>query len=434
MHLHFSRNRVRRIVAVVASCNLLVLLCGYAARQLRAMGTWQATELGSMINILSENNVAVWYSGMLFLATALAMVGNFAVEKRSEHSHSRLATSYGWLVCAAAFAFLSLDEMGSLHERVPSGFLPTIDGVEGWPAYLALPLLAMAAFFAAFTWRHLRHRPATASLMALGVLLFLLVPVQEHVEVLLFWEAGTPTRPIWMELLEEGTELFGGLSFLAAALVSITETVAPNGGSRAVQVKLSVPLSLLVIVLLGAGMIASVTFLPTIMNTTDGSDGRGITANWFPSAASFISALLLFGVSREQRRAGMISVAQALGLLGVAHLVLSADHGAAHHFTEVFLEGNATRRRQLDTLVIAGLLLASAWTLNAVRNPTFRVAVAAWTALQLYAFLPGVEQRPVIAFAAYSLILLAIPGLAMAREAGALELAGVSPVGDDVTT
>lgn len=73
------------------------------------------------LHLGAENVVAAWYSSMLLLAVALAACLAFAVERKQKPS-PRGYRSYAWLVLAAVFTLLSLDEIGSFHERL--GWLP----------------------------------------------------------------------------------------------------------------------------------------------------------------------------------------------------------------------------------------------------------------------------------------------------------------------
>src|SRR5690606_27821048 len=115
----------------------------------------------------------------LLLSASLAMAACFVVDRRTSVAAGDRLVDYGWLACAAVFALLSLDEMGSLHERIPLDAIPTVDGLQGWTAGLAVPIAAVAALLLAFAWLRLRRNVATAAFMILGVLLFVSIPIQE---------------------------------------------------------------------------------------------------------------------------------------------------------------------------------------------------------------------------------------------------------------
>ena len=74
----------------------------------------------------AENVVAAWYSSMLLLLVAVVCVMAYALDRRHAHGWFRRTLAMGWLPLAAAFTVLSLDEVGSIHERVGmSGALAT---------------------------------------------------------------------------------------------------------------------------------------------------------------------------------------------------------------------------------------------------------------------------------------------------------------------
>src|SRR6185503_7449587 len=119
-----------------------------------------------------------------------------------------------WIAVALVFALLSLDELGSLHERiggVPS--LNLVSGVEvGWVYILALPIALVGAGLLAFAWIRLRKHPLVCVLFAAGTLLYLAVPLLEHGENLVHEAAGWADdvkRPVFDFVREEGTEVFG---------------------------------------------------------------------------------------------------------------------------------------------------------------------------------------------------------------------------------
>lgn len=179
-------------------------------------------------HLATENVLAVWYSSMLLLAVAAASFGAFFLARRRD---GPLRT--GWLLFGAIFLLLSLDEIGSLHERV--GMLPIMPGAGGatvgWIYVLAVPIVGVALFLLAFAWRNLQAAPGAFRLVALGVGLFLLNPVLERVEMAMIHGRGA-TQGTWQRLLhdvllvleEGGLELFGILCFLAAVLTWIRAT------------------------------------------------------------------------------------------------------------------------------------------------------------------------------------------------------------------
>ena len=107
-------------------------------------------------HLATENVVAAWYSSMLLLTVAIAAVIAFACDRRQSHRGLERAIDAGWLVIAGCFALLSLDEIGSLHERI--GMVTRGDSApNGWVYALAVPIGLIALFMAAFAWLRLRR-------------------------------------------------------------------------------------------------------------------------------------------------------------------------------------------------------------------------------------------------------------------------------------
>jgi hypothetical protein len=80
----------------------------------------------------AENVVATWYASMLFLAVALAALLAFAVERKQKRPGWRGWRAHGWTLATAVFIILSLDEIGSFHERLGllrSSNSPITDGI-----------------------------------------------------------------------------------------------------------------------------------------------------------------------------------------------------------------------------------------------------------------------------------------------------------------
>jgi len=180
----------------------------------------------NQLSLADENNLATWYSSMLLLSVALVAVLCYAVDNRQSEKKGRLI-SKGWLVMAAFFAFLSFDELGSLHEN--AGKLKALDVMknQSWESVLIVPGIIIIVYMAIFAWVSLRHHRSTVLLMALGVILFVTVPVQEHIEMG-FIETdlnGTWRRPALHIVLEEGCELFAALSFFSAFVLYLKSKI-----------------------------------------------------------------------------------------------------------------------------------------------------------------------------------------------------------------
>ena len=142
-----------------------------------------------------EMNFAAWWSGVLLLGLGLLAYEIFSSEKQAKLS---------WLMLAIAFTALSIDEIGSIHERIedwlPEPWLPVIDPY--WPVAILGLLLIPYPLIRLFQSRATRK---TAVLLLSGFLLLSSIAFQERLEGYINWGD-------WWSLrlgLEEGTELLG---------------------------------------------------------------------------------------------------------------------------------------------------------------------------------------------------------------------------------
>ena len=234
----------------------------------------------SQFNLASENTLVTWFSSMLlFTAGIFALLSYWS--RREVAGDQRFLK--GWLIIAAMFALLSLDELGSIHENL--GHLSTLDimGNNSWESVLAIPVFLVVAYLVVFGWIHLRHKPATYSFMILGTLLFATIPVQEHFEMLRWKEfdyAEDYNRPIPLVLLEEGSELFGTLCFIISMLLYIRSNTKGSASSGTRVLDGHERRTFFVGALVIAGLLV---LLYNISAHQMLSADEGIAANWIPA-------------------------------------------------------------------------------------------------------------------------------------------------------
>ena len=145
------------------------------------------------LNLGTEMNLAVWWSGSLML-----LVGIIAYELSNWDIYSRSA----WVILAILFSLLSLDEIGSIHERV--GNL-----IVGLAAYLMIALLAGSALILAswILWKNKRDRYGLMLLLS-GIAFLVSAAPNEYIEHHVLWPdylLGPRTA------FEEGLEISGAL-------------------------------------------------------------------------------------------------------------------------------------------------------------------------------------------------------------------------------
>lgn len=146
-----------------------------------------------------EMNAAVWWSAVLYLASAALFHETACLDRARRRPYVELSL----LMLAVV-----IDEIGSLHER--------ISGFGGWPSLAPFGLLMLVLLVDGLRllWRDSRSRPS-ARLIAVGFALLASVALQEYAEHNLTSEQWSQW---WGRFLEEGTELVGALVILGGAV------------------------------------------------------------------------------------------------------------------------------------------------------------------------------------------------------------------------
>lgn len=421
IELSSSRRSVAALVGGIAFLNVLVLIGTAVARALRSQFGWKADLLLRQLDLSQENVFAAWYSSLLLLVAALLLFGCFVLDREQSRTRGARVLSYGWMLLALLFAGLSWDESGSLHERLGSvaavrslpGMSAFGGALHGWVALLALPIVVVGVLLLAFSFLRLRRNPVALTLFALGILLFLSVPLQEELEVRSWALGGRENRSVLWLLLEEGTEIFASLCLIASATLysrMLVEQREMLPGRRAGHASFSLTRNGITkaSAAFALGFAATGIGLPEVMNI---EDGRGIPINWFPGVLSFFAAALSLYLAWRIRRGGAPAAsALPFALLGVFCLVLSVDHGSNHLWTQRLAAEQPGRRMMLDTLWIAatwGIALAVA--LRPAVHGT-RTWVAGWALLLSAAVLAFPDAAVVLAFAAHAVLLVTLVG------------------------
>lgn len=218
-----------------------------------------------------EMNAAVWWSSLLFLIASLAAVDQAA----SSTGSTRIA----WGMLAGLFAFCSLDELGSLHERI---------GRLGWSPYLPFAIIVMLMLMYVFrTLLANRETRSSAWILLVGFACLAFSPLMEFVgdEFVL-----SPLLQVIRSTLEEGAELTAAILFLIAPIRLRKSPVKPhaldallltNGVVRALPLLLAIGAAAHVV-----GTVYAASF------TTSGRWGD--PSAWYPSMA--FAALGLYAV------------------------------------------------------------------------------------------------------------------------------------------
>ena len=272
-----SHTPPRWLVVFIAVTLLLVL---YNAPDIyhQLPETWKYRR-GSFL-MLFEMNYPTWWTGMLLLASALLFLESASTRERSLRT---ACLALGLLMGA-----LSLDEIGSIHERVS---LLSEDWLGSpWTALVPFALLGVLAL--AWGVRGIFVSPSgtrAALFIGGGFVVFAIVVLQEYLE-------HHPTFPKFMMktfgvnpadriVFEEMTEMIGAmLVLIGAALVRRRDHFESSMGfvlSRPTNIA-GLPAALAI------GLIAHCTvaffFLPDTLELTL----RGNPAGWYPPAVFFL--------------------------------------------------------------------------------------------------------------------------------------------------
>lgn len=93
-------------------------------------------------NIDAETNLPSWYS-----STLLAVAGLSALEVGRRKLVARATWRWHWAIIGLGFLYLSLDELVSLHEKLPVGWVPDVGPLKYAWVVIALPLALAAGLF-----------------------------------------------------------------------------------------------------------------------------------------------------------------------------------------------------------------------------------------------------------------------------------------------
>jgi hypothetical protein len=204
-----------RIYYVLLLCDLVLI----AATAMSDLGLPYSNRFPlDVLDLKREANVAVWYSSLqLVAASALAFIAGL---RSARHWTLHF---WAWIVVAAAFLSLSIDETAQIHERIGARFTTSVGAVPnvsaapstrvfGWVPALALPIAGFLAAvqFAVRRWRAPELLPARRLTMW-GVICFVGVIAAEIVEA--YQRHNGMDRGL-QGVAEEGLEIIGATLFV----------------------------------------------------------------------------------------------------------------------------------------------------------------------------------------------------------------------------
>jgi hypothetical protein len=152
IHLQFSRQQLYTLAAIIFLLNLAML----AATYFLYFFYYQVPKRADLVlnlsyfNLAQENNLATTYSAWLLLAVAIVAAFCFVADQQRYKAQPGRFFSYGWLFFSGVFGLLSLDEVGSFHERLGNNATFNLFGERiDWLLYQAA-IGAVAVFMLLF--------------------------------------------------------------------------------------------------------------------------------------------------------------------------------------------------------------------------------------------------------------------------------------------
>ncbi|MCU0736580.1 MAG: hypothetical protein MUF20_13865 [Methylotetracoccus sp.] len=281
------------------------------------MAVWQMGFLSDEVRNLArrlfsvglENNIGAWWSGALLVLAAVHSFDGF--RRYQDEGATKLALA--WLVIAGVLVGLSLDEVGSLHERVGQR--------GGWWALLPFGVVIIAAV----TWASWQMWTSSVErrsikLIAVAFALFAATAGNEYLEHALEWPAWL--RP-WRAGFEEGLELVGMLILISVAMRHSGEAFREPVPGEAPRPCLWVSHSMPVGLLLAA---AAVTPFFAVLSAGLTDTHRGRPADWLAMTMFLLAALAAWRsvlcANRPERYPGRVGVGVLLLLASAASVAI----------------------------------------------------------------------------------------------------------------
>ncbi|MBD2578571.1 hypothetical protein [Oscillatoria sp. FACHB-1406] len=362
-----------------------------------------------------ENVIASWYSSMLLLLVSLKSTLCFLTDRKQNLSRRERYLSWGWLGFAFAFALLSLDEIGSLHERIGmiTAFNPSGDLPLGWVLVLAVPIGLVALFMVAFAWLHIRQSVLAFAFTITGVICFITVPFLELLElrivattqIEIFWQNQTASQ-----MVEESLEIFGSLFFLIATNLYIIHSFRQDEGAISSEQESTSFSATLQTALIGASLLIGLLGLEALLvewlvrNTVSGD--AGIAKNWFPAALGMLVLLLCLQIW-EAIPSRKIFHRLLYLLLGLFSLLLGMYYGANIYgymsWEQMIVPGRWLHLSLLTIAVVLGIEL----TLQ-VKNLWSKVGIVAWVIFLGIGMKSGFIYVAHLVFIAFTCLLISL--------------------------
>jgi hypothetical protein len=332
-------------------------------------------------NLAWENTLATWYSSMLLLIVALLAVLCFVVDRQARDNRFGNFLNYGWIIISLIFTGLSLDEIGSIHESIGNiDFFRSLGVKEALLSNTFYGLiLIVGLFMAAFGFLKFKKNKWAIFFGVFGILLFITVPLQERLEWSnAVWDADTKVydRSAYSIIIEEGTEIFGSLSFIICLVqYLIVFHRKPEGNENfLINKKLLINSkqlfrNLIIIVCIFLMLNIAIEYEFLHVQKSD----NGIPENWFPSMAAVITSLISFYLYFENKPAKQ----RELLFFGFLTLGISAYYGS--NLINRVLEKTSNFSLLLNIVLAIIILLTSVYLIAKNKYFFTRIGLTIWS-------------------------------------------------------
>ena len=277
MNVHFKNKRTPWWVWIVAGHLCLLTVTGLGILDPDWPYLWR---LRLTMRLTHEMNLGAWWSGICLLAVGLISF-QLSSTKKTEFRRS-------WLALALIATGLSLDEIGSLHERL-LGNKVIFYGTVAFGILVILPIL-----------RNFVKNPATRKTgiqICIAFALFVLVAAQERLEHYIDWSLF----PIWTSairaMLEEGTELVGILLLFTAVVSQLDDDKQRSFQILVADLRYAPRLMTIVFACLFLNLAACLFVLPSLADIPR----RGNPGVWYPVAINFLLFCTTFWIRKTNR-------------------------------------------------------------------------------------------------------------------------------------
>ena len=422
-----SRRQVWRFLATIFALNVAFMITTaliYSNVVMRrSWGGWGHVFRGAL-DVGAENNLAAWYSAITLLIAAGVWVICYALDVRGRSSRGDRLLSWGWLLLAVLFCFLSLDEEGSFHER-----LSAVPGLNRYGIVL-VPLAVFGVFLLIFAWTRLRHGWLAVALPGLGFLAYLSHPLQERNEFILKRNglyAATWHTPTLDVVMKEGPKLLGTLCFIAAGLVyagRLNRAQLPaiprehwldfeiSTSRRAITRVVG-----WIVGLMGLGFIL-VQFIavPALPHGPEFTPSElGSPPDWFAASLMLIAAVLfLYAVRGKTGVPGQELLRPFYRIFAAYAIVLAVHHGGGHFLSSIVWHGSPRRQTATNVLLALAALAVAALGIARLPQRSLRLVLATWGALAAAGAIQPEPVASLLLFAAYGLVLIVVAPVALA--------------------